>query len=101
MIFLSYLCIYENRFAALLFDSHNWEIRPSAPQNQGGIHRHQQRIYIFMMLVDFISPEKLPDWLVWLDWNFYEHKLALFMFVAVAFVLWVLWCLTKYGTAVG
>ncbi len=25
------------------------------------------------MLIDFISVEKLPNWLVWLDWNIYAY----------------------------
>ena len=53
------------------------------------------------MLIDFIAPENLPDWLVWIDWQFYAHKTTLFLFIAIAVVFWLFWCLEKYGVAVG
>ena len=53
------------------------------------------------MIVDFISPQNLPHWIVWLDWNFYAHKGSLLVFIAAAIMLWVLWCLNKYGIAIG
>ena len=54
-----------------------------------------------MMLIDIISPKNLPHWIVWIDWQFYAHESTLFWFIAVAFALWLLWCLEKYGVAVG
>jgi len=36
------------------------------------------------MLVDYISTEKLPDVITWLDWYFYSCKLSLLICVAIA-----------------
>ena len=53
------------------------------------------------MLIDFISPQNLPNWVVWVDWQFYAHKDTLFLLIAIAVGLWMLWCLKEYGVAVG
>lgn len=29
------------------------------------------------MIIDYISPEKLPDLIVWLDWNFHAYRVSL------------------------
>lgn len=76
------------------------------------------------MLVNFISPEKLPWIIVWVDWNLYAYKLSLVVFVAlfigrywschthhsysgvglsmfIGFCAWCVWCSVKHGYAVG
>ena len=56
------------------------------------------------MLVDYISPDRLPWVVVWLDWwrsrphhSFSGLGLALF----VGACLWVVYCAVRYGYAVG
>ncbi|QUI71269.1 hypothetical protein [Pseudoalteromonas sp. M8] len=78
------------------------------------------------MLVDLIDIEILPMWLVWLDWQFYAHKLSLAICMLVSFVilninwrgyeltadsygltflvgfcLWVVLCAIRNGQAIG
>lgn len=78
------------------------------------------------MLVDYISPAKLPWILVWLDWQFYASRDSFYWFLLV-FVIhfyyfsrpryynffeftlplfvgicaWVVYCAIKYGYTVG
>lgn len=35
------------------------------------------------MLIDYISPEKLPEVISWLDWYFYTHKLSLLVCIII------------------
>lgn len=35
------------------------------------------------MIIDYISPEKLPYLICWLDWNFYAHKISLLVCVII------------------
>lgn len=35
------------------------------------------------MLVDYISPEKLPHLVCWLDWIFYAYKKSLFVIIGL------------------
>lgn len=35
------------------------------------------------MLIDYISPEKLPDVISWLDWYFYTNKLSLLVCIVI------------------
>lgn len=35
------------------------------------------------MIVDYIQPDKLPHLIVWLDWNFYAHRMAFFISIIV------------------
>ena len=76
------------------------------------------------MLVDYISPEKLPYLVCWLDWNFYTHKISLLICIIilnlyyylempyttiggviqtsfVGFCLWVVYLALTEGFAVG
>jgi hypothetical protein len=73
------------------------------------------------MLIDYISPEKLPQLIVWLDDKFYFYRESLIMFMLVSFTLyflegemddwtlplfvgfcmWVSYCAVRYGRAVG
>ena len=76
------------------------------------------------MLIDYISVEKLPWILVWLDWNLYAHQTSLIwsiiifmplywidtlnhaifgllLSIFVGFCAWVAYCAIRYGYAVG
>lgn len=53
------------------------------------------------MLIDYISPERLPNWLVWLDWIFYAYKVELLIAVCISILGWILFCFFKYGSGVG
>ena len=53
------------------------------------------------MLIDYISPEKLPHWIVWLDWCFYAYKSSFFIFIGIGFIGWIIYCFSKQGIAVG
>lgn len=76
------------------------------------------------MLIDYISPEKLPNILVWLDWNHRafrpsfilsitlfathywgtvdNHSLGGFSLALLAgYCAWVAYCAVRYGYAVG
>jgi hypothetical protein len=35
------------------------------------------------MIIDYISPEKLPHVVLWLDWNFYAHKTSLLICIVL------------------
>lgn len=76
------------------------------------------------MLIDYISPDRLPWVVVWLDWNFHAYGLS-FLFCSALGVLhwwhsipyhsfsglglalfvgacfWVVYCAARYGYAVG
>jgi hypothetical protein len=49
------------------------------------------------MLIDYISVEKLPNWMVWLDWCIYAYRFPLFVCMFIGIVFWILWCLYKQG----
>ena len=49
------------------------------------------------MLIDYVAPHKLPDWLVWLDWCFYAYKMSFFILIGIAIILWVILCYFKQG----
>jgi hypothetical protein len=76
------------------------------------------------MLIDYISQDRLPWIVVWLDWNFYAYGASWYICLAIAcahwwwampfhssaalglalFVgscLWVVYCAVRYGYAVG
>ena len=76
------------------------------------------------MLIDYISVEKLPWVVVWLDWMFYAYRLSFIgslllatahywytvshhtvsdlpLILLVGFCIWVVWCGIRYGYAVG
>jgi len=76
------------------------------------------------MLIDYIDQAKLPFILVWLDWNFYAYKASLLLSVSffvfhwyftqgshsvdgltlslfVGFCFWSVYCVVRYGYAVG
>ena len=53
------------------------------------------------MLIDFIDVEKLPYWLVWLDWCFYAYKAELVIFILGGALFWVVYCFVKQGFGVG
>lgn len=53
------------------------------------------------MLIDLIDPDKLPYWLVWLDWCFYAYRLSFIVIMMVAFLIWIIYCFSKQGIAVG
>ena len=53
------------------------------------------------MLIDFIPVEKLPHWLVWLDWCLYAYWPELLMYLGGCLVLWIIYCLFIQGTGVG
>ena len=42
------------------------------------------------MLVDYISPEKLPEVISWLDWNFYAYKPSLLVCVMISYLYYYL-----------
>jgi hypothetical protein len=49
------------------------------------------------MLIDYISVEKLPGWLVWLDWCFYTYNNELFWFLTGAIFIWLIYCFVQQG----
>ena len=54
------------------------------------------------MLIDLIDVEKLPNWLVWLDWCFSSYKTSLFVFIGLGVIGWLVYCYIKQnGFAVG
>ena len=46
-----------------------------------------------LMLIDFIPVEKLPTWLVWLDWCQYAYRKELILM----FICWIAYCLIRHG----
>jgi hypothetical protein len=76
------------------------------------------------MLIDYFSVEKLPWFIVWIDWNFYAYSHSLFVLclifichywtvnihhsfsglglsLFIGFCSWNVWCAIRYGYAVG
>lgn len=53
------------------------------------------------MLIDFIDSERLPFFIVWLDWVFYAYKIELIIFLACGVAGWIIFCWFRYGYMVG
>ena len=53
------------------------------------------------MLVDYVDPERLPFWVMFIDWNMYAYRPSLFVFLLAGFVAWNVYVAVRYGYAVG
>jgi hypothetical protein len=49
------------------------------------------------MLIDYIDPHRLPNWVVWLDWCFYAYRTELYIALGGAILGWLLFCFIKQG----
>lgn len=41
------------------------------------------------MIIDYISSEKLPQLICWLDWNLYAHKMSLVVCIVIMSIHYV------------
>ena len=52
------------------------------------------------MIVDFVEPEKLPDFIVWLDWWLYAHG-GIYITMVISVLVYRLFIPEKYRQSVG